>query len=84
VLGQAIGALKRRRWAARITRTSAFWRALAKANPERCVRASNWPHPNWNPAPSSAAMLDLLLEWTDDESTRVRILVDNPAALYGF
>ena len=59
-------------------------RALVKANPERCVWASNWPHPNWNPAPSTAAMLDLLLEWTDDESTRTRILVDNPVALYGF
>lgn len=59
-------------------------RALVRANPERCVWASNWPHPNWNPAPSTATMLDLLLEWTDGESTRTRILVDNPAALYGF
>ena len=59
-------------------------RALAKANPERCVWASNWPHPNQNPAPSTAAMLDLLLEWTDDDSTRTKILVDNPARLYGF
>ncbi len=59
-------------------------RALAKANPERCVWASNWPHPNQALAPSNATMLDLLLEWTDDESTRARILVDNPEALYGF
>jgi D-galactarolactone isomerase len=59
-------------------------RALAKANPERCVWASNWPHPNQPVTPSSAAMLDLLLEWTDDEATRTRILVDNPAELYGF
>jgi len=59
-------------------------RALVKANPERCVWASNWPHPNRNPAPSTAAMLDLLLEWSDDDATRRRILVDNPATLYGF
>ena len=59
-------------------------RQLAKANPDRCVWASNWPHPNQNPVPSTPAMLDLLLEWTDDESTRTRILVDNPAKLYGF
>ena len=59
-------------------------RALAKANPERCLWASNWPHPNQATVPSTAAMLDLLLEWTDDESTRARILVDNPAELYGF
>ncbi len=59
-------------------------RALAKANPERCLWASNWPHPNQATIPSTAAMLDLLLEWTNDESTRARILVDNPAELYGF
>lgn len=59
-------------------------RALAKAIPERCLWASNWPHPNQATIPSTAAMLDLLLEWTDDESTRARILVDNPAKLYGF
>ena len=32
-------------------------RALVKANPARCLWASNWPHPNMHPAPSSAAML---------------------------
>ena len=59
-------------------------RALVKANPEHCLWASNWPHPNQNPQPSSAAMLDLLLEWADDEATRRKILVGNPARLYGF
>jgi D-galactarolactone isomerase len=59
-------------------------RELAKANPDRCVWASNWPHPNQNPVPSSVLMLDLLLEWTDGDATRRKILVDNPAALYGF
>jgi predicted TIM-barrel fold metal-dependent hydrolase len=29
-------------------------------------------------------LLDLLLDWVDDESTRNRILADNPAELYGF
>ncbi len=59
-------------------------RALVKSNPERCLWASNWPHPNQNPQPSSAAMLDLLLEWADNDATRHKILVDNPARLYGF
>ena len=59
-------------------------RALAKANPDRCLWASNWPHPNQKVVPSNAAMLDLLLEWVDDETTRTRILVDNPEKLYGF
>jgi D-galactarolactone isomerase len=63
---------------------SALARALTAANPERCVWASNWPHPNAHPTPSNALMLDLLLDWAPDDATRRRILVDNPARLYGF
>ena len=63
---------------------SVLARALARANPARCVWASNWPHPNRDPAPSSAAMLDLLLDWAPDAAARSRILVDNPARLYGW
>jgi D-galactarolactone isomerase len=59
-------------------------RALVVHHPERCVWATNWPHPNRNPAPSTAAMLDLLLEWAPDEATRCPILIDNSARLYGF
>jgi D-galactarolactone isomerase len=63
---------------------SVLARALVKANPERCLWASIWPHPNIHPVPSSAAMLDLLLHWADDDATRNRILADNPAQLYGY
>ncbi|WP_280154816.1 amidohydrolase family protein [Piscinibacter sp. XHJ-5] len=63
---------------------SALARALVKAHPARCLWASNWPHPNQDPAPSNAAMLDLLLRWADDQATRDSILVSNPALLYGF
>jgi D-galactarolactone isomerase len=58
--------------------------ALVQANPGRCVWASNWPHPGRDPRPDSAALLELLREWAPEEATRQRILVDNPAALYGF
>jgi D-galactarolactone isomerase len=63
---------------------SAIASALVTAVPGRCVWASNWPHPGRNSLPDTPLMLDLLLEWADDESTRRRILVDNPAQLYGF
>jgi len=63
---------------------AALARALVRANPERCLWASNWPHPNQSPLPESAAMLDLLLDWADDDATRAKILVANPAKLYGF
>lgn len=59
-------------------------RAYVRSHPERCLWASNWPHPNQQPQPSSAAMLDMLLYWADDDVTRRRILVDNPATVYGY
>ncbi len=59
-------------------------RTLAASHAERCLWASNWPHPGRSPVPDSALMLDQLLHWTGDERTRRRILVDNPALLYGF
>ena len=58
-------------------------RALVAHSPGRMLWASNWPHPGQD-AKSDADMLDLLLGWAPDEGTRRRILVDNPAALYGF
>ena len=60
--------------------------ALVKAAPERMLWASNWPHPS-APAdalPDDAGLLDRLLDWAPDEAVRRRILVDNPARLYGF
>ena len=63
---------------------SALARALAAAHPERCLWASNWPHPNRKPVPDDHAMLDLLSQWAPDPAVRRTILVDNPASLYGF
>ena len=59
-------------------------RALVIAAPERMLWASNWPHPGQDPAPDDARLLDLLGDWVDDEAARERILVTNPATLYGF
>jgi len=69
---------------AHIAALSALARALAAHNPERCVWASNWPHPGRNPPPDNVDILDLLLDWVPGEATRERILVENPAQLYGF
>ena len=59
-------------------------RALVRSHPERCVWASNWPHAGRDTPPPDAVMLDQLLLWADDDGTRRRILVDNPACLYRF
>ncbi|BBN54586.1 2-pyrone-4,6-dicarboxylate hydrolase [Pseudomonas chlororaphis subsp. aurantiaca] len=57
---------------------------LINSHPERCLWASNWPHPGRDPRPSDSAMLDLLSHWATDGTWRRRILADNPAVLYGF
>jgi len=58
---------------------------LIKAAPERMVWASNWPHPSYKKNfPDEGKLLDLVADWTQDESLRKRILVTNPAKLYGF
>lgn len=59
-------------------------RALVAAAPDRMLWASNWPHPGKDWLPDDAEHLDLLLDWVDDDATRNRILVGNPAELYGF
>ena len=58
-------------------------KGLVEAAPERMLWASNWPHPGQTRPPDDAGLLDLLLDWAPRESHR-RILVDNPAELYGF
>lgn len=63
---------------------AALARALVRRHPQRCLWASNWPHPAREPRPDDAAMLDLLLDWAPDPAVRQRILVDNPAEVYDF
>jgi D-galactarolactone isomerase len=62
----------------------ALAKALARQAPERMLWASNWPHPGQSFIPDEADLLDLLLDWAPDETTRRKILADNPAKLYGF
>jgi predicted TIM-barrel fold metal-dependent hydrolase len=61
-------------------------RALVAANPDRLVWGSDWPHPQIDAAvmPNDGRLLNLFLRWTPDAATRRKILVDNPARLYGF
>ena len=62
-----------------------FAQALVAAAPDRCVWGSDWPHvAQWRPMPTVSDLLDLLAEWVPDETTRNRILVENPARFYNF
>jgi predicted TIM-barrel fold metal-dependent hydrolase len=63
-----------------------FHEALVRTNPERLVWGTDWPHPRMESEemPDAGHLLDLFHAWTPDEATRRRILVINPARLYGF
>jgi D-galactarolactone isomerase len=63
----------------------ALAKVLVQAAPDRMLWASNWPHPRPGaPKPDDALVLDMLLDWVPDERTRHKVLVDNPARLYGY
>jgi D-galactarolactone isomerase len=57
-------------------------RALAGWAPERMVWGSDWLH--LNHAVDTEARFGKLAEWVPEETRRMRILRDNPSALYGF
>lgn len=66
--------------------TNRFAEALIDARPDRIIWCTDWPHVRmWNkPMPDDNALLDWLGELDITEGAIRRILVDNPAALYGF
>jgi D-galactarolactone isomerase len=61
-------------------------RALIGLAPERMVWGSDWPHPTKkaDEKPDDAQLLDRIAEWAPTEAVWRRILVGNPAALYGY
>lgn len=59
--------------------------ALVTANPDQLLWGTDWPHPRLDKdMPDTGHLLDLFNAWTPDEKLRRKILVDNPAKLYGF
>ncbi|MBC7941936.1 MAG: amidohydrolase family protein [Chitinophagaceae bacterium] len=60
-------------------------RALVQAAPERIVWGTDWPHVMVKGAmPNDGDLCDLLADWVPDAEDRHRVLVSNPARLYGF
>jgi D-galactarolactone isomerase len=63
----------------------AIARELVKRWPERMLYATNWPHPSVKgEMPDDVELMRLVEDWAGDERTRRKILVENPARLYGF
>ena len=64
-----------------------FARAVIEAAPDRVIWGTDWPHSNLfvpGRTPNDGELMDLVAQFAPDEAVRRRILVDNPAALYGF
>ena len=62
-----------------------FHEALVRANPDRLMWGTDWPH-RWVTAesiPDEGHLLDLLFAWTSDKQVRRRMLMDTPARLFG-
>ena len=60
-------------------------RALVQAAPDRLVWGSDWPHTTEAPGTvNDADLVDLLQAWAGSDAAMDRVLVDNPARLYGF
>ena len=63
----------------------AFAARLVEHAPDRLVWGSDWPHVIVKTAmPNDGDLFDIFTRWVPDAGMRRRILVDNPAQLYGF
>jgi 2-pyrone-4,6-dicarboxylate lactonase len=60
--------------------------AVVAARPDRIIWGSNWPHPihYHGIMPNDGDLVDLIPLWVPEARDQRSMLVDNPAALYGF
>jgi predicted TIM-barrel fold metal-dependent hydrolase len=58
--------------------------ALIDAAPDRIIWGSDYPHLSFADKVGSVQLFNLLKDWAPDAAIRQKILVDNPAALFGF
>ncbi|QCI64085.1 amidohydrolase family protein [Phreatobacter stygius] len=62
-----------------------FARALAAHAPDQVVWGTDWPHPNLHgPMPDDGDLVDLIAGIAPDKAARHKLLVANPARLFGF
>jgi predicted TIM-barrel fold metal-dependent hydrolase len=62
-----------------------FAQACIAAAPDRVLWGTDWPHPNIEGSmPNDGDLMNLLTLHAPSDAVRDRILVDNPARLYGF
>ena len=59
-------------------------RRIVEALPDRVIWGTDFPHPNATHEADEADLVDLIPQYASDPLAQKRLLVDNPARLYGF
>jgi predicted TIM-barrel fold metal-dependent hydrolase len=69
------------------TDVAPYVQALAAVAPDRLIWGTDWPHGNIfapNAIPNDGDLIDLLPVLMPDAAVRQKVLVENPARLFGF
>lgn len=66
------------------TDAAPFGAACVRAAPDRCIWGTDWPHPNVRIMPNDGDLVDVIPVMIPDPELQQKVLVDNPARLFGF
>ena len=61
-----------------------FARKICETAPDRVIWGTDWPHPNVKTMPNDGDLVDLIPLFAPEPELQQKILVDNPARLFGF
>jgi 2-pyrone-4,6-dicarboxylate lactonase len=61
-----------------------FARKIVETAPDRVIWGTDWPHPNVKVMPNDGDLVDLIPLFAPEPKLQQKILVDNPARLFGF
>ena len=61
-----------------------FASACIEAAPDRVIWGTDWPHPNVKIMPNDGDLVDLVPQMAPTTDLQQKLLVDNPARLFGF
>jgi 2-pyrone-4,6-dicarboxylate lactonase len=61
-----------------------FARRIVETAPDRVIWGTDWPHPNVKVMPNDGDLVDLIPLFAPEAELRDKILVSNPARLFGF
>jgi 2-pyrone-4,6-dicarboxylate lactonase len=61
-----------------------FARKIVETAPDRVIWGTDWPHPNVKAMPNDGDLVDLVPLFAPEADIQRKILVENPARLFGF